>query len=206
MDKLSIPSTNKFGLAFENHLEPIISKEYSFQPKRLFFTMISEVSILLINFHQRREEKYRSILKNLHHKIGDDSLLPNTLLSSKSVPVSKEIREAVLLKLNAFEFQKGYLSTTINLTSLAKFLETNSSYLSKIINNAKGKSFKNYLNDLRIEYAYEELKNNSQKRKFTIEANAFDFGFKSAESFSKKFKTTYGVYPSKFIKGLEKLS
>lgn len=163
--------------------------------------MVSEVTILLINYHQSRQKKYQTILESLNKKTGNNSIsIANS--QPRIIPVSKEILEVVLLKLNAFEQQKGYLSTSINLNSLSKILDTNSSYLSKIINHSKGKTFKNYLNDLRIENALEELKNNPQNKKFTIEAIAFDLGFKSAESFSKKFKSAYGMYPSKFMKNL----
>lgn len=201
MDKPSIPSVNKSSLSFLDNDTFILSKESSYFPKSLFFTLVSEVTILLINYHQSRQKKYQTILESLNKKTGNNSIsIANS--QPRIIPVSKEILEVVLLKLNAFEQQKGYLSTSINLNSLSKILDTNSSYLSKIINHTKGKTFKNYLNDLRIENALEELKNNPQNKKFTIEAIAFDLGFKSAESFSKKFKSAYGMYPSKFMKNL----
>ncbi|TDI72290.1 MAG: AraC family transcriptional regulator [Bacteroidetes bacterium] len=201
MDKPSIPSVNKSSLSFLDNDTFILSKESSYFSKSLFFTLVSEVTILLINYHQRRQKKYQTILESLNKKTGNNSIsIANS--QPRIIPVSKEILEVVLLKLNAFEQQKGYLSTSINLNSLSKILDTNSSYLSKIINHTKGKTFKNYLNDLRIENALEELKNNPQNKKFTIEAIAFDLGFKSAESFSKKFKSAYGMYPSKFMKNL----
>jgi len=201
MDKPSIPSVNSSALSFLDKEVFILSKESSYLSNNLFITVVSEVTILLINYHQKRQKKYQILLEKLNRKIGNSS----TYIARSQpcvIPISKEILEVVLLKLNAFEQQKGYLSTSINLNSLSKILDTNSSYLSKIINHTKGKSFKNYLNDLRIENALEELKNNPQKKKFTIEAIAFDFGFKSAESFSKKFKSAYGIYPSKFMKNL----
>ncbi|TDI81757.1 MAG: AraC family transcriptional regulator [Bacteroidetes bacterium] len=201
MDKPSIPSVNKSSLSFLDNDTFILSKESSYFSKSLFFTLVSEVTILLINYHQSRQKKYQTILESLNKKTGNNSIsIANS--QPRIIPVSKEILEVVLLKLNAFEQQKGYLSTSINLNSLSKILDTNSSYLSKIINHTKGKTFKNYLNDLRIENALEELKNNPQNKKFTIEAIAFDLGFKSAESFSKKFKSAYGMYPSKFMKNL----
>lgn len=201
MDKPSIPSVNKSSLSFLDNDTFILSKESSYFSKSLFFTLVSEVTILLINYHQSRHKKYQTILESLNKKTGNNSIsIANS--QPRIIPVSKEILEVVLLKLNAFEQQKGYLSTSINLNSLSKILDTNSSYLSKIINHTKGKTFKNYLNDLRIENALEELKNNPQNKKFTIEAIAFDLGFKSAESFSKKFKSAYGMYPSKFMKNL----
>jgi len=201
MDKPSIPSVNKSSLSYLDNDTFILSKESTYFSKNLFFTLVSEVTILFINYHQRRQKKYQTILEILNKKTGINS---TSIANSRPriIAVSKEILEVVLLKLNAFEQQKGYLSTSINLNSLSKILDTNSSYLSKIINHSKGKTFKNYLNDLRIENALEELKNNPQNKKFTIEAIAFDLGFKSAESFSKKFKSAYGMYPSKFMKNL----
>jgi AraC-like DNA-binding protein len=201
MDKPSIPSVNNSVFSFLNKEAFILSKESGYLSKNLLLSVISEVTILLINYHHRRQKKYQTILENLLKKTGNNSISKGKS-TPRVIPVSKEILEVILLKLNAFEQQKGYLSTNINLNSLSKILGTNSSYLSKIINHTKDKTFKNYLNDLRIENALEELKNNPQNKKFTIEAIAFDFGFKSAESFSKKFKSAYGMYPSKFMKNL----
>ena len=48
--------------------------------------------------------------------------------------------------------------------------------LREAINHIKGKSFKNYVNDLRIEHAHKDLLENPQKRKYTIEAIAYDNG------------------------------
>ncbi len=201
MDKPFIPSVNNSALSFLDNDAFIVSKESNYLFKNLFFWVVSAVTILLINYHQKRQKKYQTILENLEKKT-ENSATSIAKSPPGVIPISKEILEVVLLKLNAFEQQKGYLSTSINLNSLSKILDTNSSYLSKIINHTKGKSFKNYLNDLRIENALEELKSNPQNKKFTIEAIAFDLGFKSAESFSKKFKSAYGMYPSKFMKNL----
>ena len=204
MDKLSITSSNKSSFSIIHERDLLATKESIFLPRKAFFFVISEMSVLLINFHQKRQQKYRDLLDSLNRKIGNGAT-PKDNSSSKELPISKEIIEGVLLRLHAFEQQKGFLSTTVSLSSLSKILETNSSYLSKIINHSKGKTFKNYLNDLRVAHAHTELINNPQKRKYTIEAIAFDFGFKSAENFSKKFKSAYGMYPSRYLKELGKL-
>jgi|TARA_R110002094_G_scaffold220991_1_gene194334 AraC-like DNA-binding protein len=205
MDKLTFTSTNKLALTFLDKQEIILPKESQFSLRKFFLSLVSEYSVLLINFHQRRQKKYVSLLGSLNRKIGNGTS-PDNNSKVKTIGISKEIVEGVLLKLNAFEQNKGFLSTKVSLSSLSKSLETNSSYLSKIINHTQGKTFKNYLNDLRILYAHETLKSDPQHRKYTIEAIAFDFGFKSAENFSKKFKAAYGMYPSKFMRGLAKTS
>ncbi len=87
---------------------------------------------------------------------------------------------------------------------MAKSFGTNYTYLSKVINLQKGKHFSNYINDLRIVYAYQELKKDPKLRNYTIKAIAKECGFKSAESFSKAFLKKTGIYPSHFIKSLNK--
>jgi len=133
MDKPSIHLVNKSALEFLDNDTFILSKESSYPFKNLFLSVVSEVTILLINYHQRRQKKYQSILENLNRKTGA-SATPMAKSGPQAIPVSKKILEEVLLKLNAFERQKGYLCTSINLNSLSKILDTNSSYLSKIIN------------------------------------------------------------------------
>jgi AraC-like DNA-binding protein len=159
------------------------------------------MSTFFISYHQKRVVKYQRVLAKLEHQSKEYA---TTAIETTPVPlaISKEILEAVQLKLHAFETQKLFLNQELSLSSLAKLLGTNSSYLSKIINHTKGKSFKHYLNDMRIDHAYYDLKAHPKKRKFTIEAIAFDNGFKSAESFSKKFKERFEIYPSVFLKSL----
>ncbi|WP_416337329.1 helix-turn-helix domain-containing protein [Galbibacter sp. EGI 63066] len=80
------------------------------------------------------------------------------------------------------------------MNSLAKELNTNSTYLSKVINNSKQINFSNYINNLRIEYAIEKLTGSEQFRAYTIQAIAEESGFGTAQSFSSSF----------FIKQLKK--
>ncbi len=84
----------------------------------------------------------------------------------------------------------------------AKELHTNRDYLSKLINQLKGKNFSQYLNELRITYVVEELKNNRVLRKHTIAAIADDIGFNNPESFTNAFKKFTGTLPSYYIKAL----
>jgi AraC-like DNA-binding protein len=72
--------------------------------------------------------------------------------------LSEELVKDVLNKLLIFEKSNKFIKNNYTLNSLAKELKTNSSYLSKIINNSKEGNFTNYLNKLRIEYAINKLK------------------------------------------------
>lgn len=66
--------------------------------------------------------------------------------------ISDKVENEILIELDHFEHNKGYLNPHITIVLLAKELDTNVKYLSSILNNSKQKSFNNYINELRIEY------------------------------------------------------
>ena len=126
--------------------------------------------------------------------------------SSKLEGVSKEVIDSIQRGLQGFEKEKIFLDPSITLNSLSKKIDTNSNYLSKVINFYQQKNFSNYLNDLRIEYAIEQLKTNKQFRLYSVKGMAREVGFNSPESFSKAFYKRAGIYPSYFLKQLEKVN
>lgn len=124
----------------------------------------------------------------------------------ENIGISEELVEQILEKLNHFEMTKGYLSSNITVQSLSDTFETNSKYISKVVNTYKEKTFIKYINDLRIEYALQSLKEDKKLQKYTIQAMAIEFGFNNAESFSTAFYKKSGIKPVYFIKQLEKLN
>ncbi|CAA7392580.1 helix-turn-helix domain-containing protein [Chryseobacterium fistulae] len=116
--------------------------------------------------------------------------------------IPENVRQALIIKLHEFEEHKTFTTKNITLYSLSKDFETNSSYLSKGINELKGKNFSNYLSELRINFIIGELKNSKKLRLKTIAAIAEDAGFNNVESFTKAFKHITGTLPSYFIKAL----
>ena len=71
--------------------------------------------------------------------------------------ISVVIIENILRQLDVFETQNKFLSKDVSLNEIAKKFETNSTYLSKVINLKKDKNFSQYINDLRINFAIKEL-------------------------------------------------
>lgn len=128
----------------------------------------------------------------------------NKASNKEPLNVPKNVINKTLASLKMFEKNKMYLEMNITLSSLAKKFNTNTSYLSKVINHYQEMSFSNYINKLRIEYIIEELKTNNLYRKYTIKALANEIGFSNAESFSKAFNSLKGIKPSYFIKELNK--
>ncbi len=124
--------------------------------------------------------------------------------SQEDLGIAPAVSTKILERLAIFEETKGYLKPNTSLQTLAKSLETNSNYLSKIINVYHQKNFSSYISDLRVDYIIEELKTNPNFRKYTIKAIAVEVGFGNAESFTKAFKAKTAIYPSYYIKRLNK--
>jgi AraC-like DNA-binding protein len=127
----------------------------------------------------------------------------------KKSPAKTEIGaiiiDDILMKLDQFENDEKFLALNISLQRLATKFKTNTKYLSNVINHEKEKSFPQYINDLRVEFAIQEITENSKFRKYTIKAIAVDCGFNSAESFSKAFLKKHKVSASYYIKKIDKL-
>ena len=127
----------------------------------------------------------------------------NSNKTSKTSLSDKKTQE-LLQKLNVFEDKRAYLNSKITINSLAKDLNTNSKYLSEVINNCKGLTFTNYLNQLRIKLILTQFDDNKKLWKLTISAIAEEFGFNNARSFSDAFFKVTGLKPSYYISQLEK--
>jgi AraC-like DNA-binding protein len=165
------------------------------------------LAVLALGYYFRRQRLYKKRFESLMEKKEEASqaVLEKAEVQQPRVQkseISEETIEEILGYLHKFEQRKGYLSQKVSLSDTAKSFGTNSTYLSKVVNIEKQKNFSKYINDLRIMYAFEELKTNSTFRKYTIKAIAQECGFKSAESFSKAFYKKYGIYPSFYIKQL----
>jgi len=101
------------------------------------------------------------------------------------------------------ESGKCYLEPELTLNSLSEMSEIPSRYLSQIINQYKQKSFYDYINGLRVEYACKELQADSNK---TILEILYESGFNSKTSFNTSFKKHTRLTPSQFKEKTKKNS
>jgi len=159
------------------------------------------ISLGVIYYYFKRQQQYERRFEDL--MVSSKHEEETTVNDLGESGISPEISDDILIRLAMFQENKQYLSQAISLNELSKTFETNSTYLSRVINIKKGKNFSQYINDLRIDYAVEELKENKTFRKYTIKAIANECGFKSAESFSKSFYKKHGIYPSYYLKQLQ---
>ena len=119
--------------------------------------------------------------------------------ASNQIPLS--IKNRLLAELKDWEDNKGFLDQDISQVELASKLGTNSSYLSRLINENFNISYSKYIKDLRTNYMVADLESNHKelRRKSMIQL-AEMYGFKSQDSFVRAYKEKTGLTPSAFLK------
>lgn len=176
------------------------------------------ILISLYGLHQHKlKKRYKSRFEKImnREKVSTNHLINSDLIESRkqtiateamNIGISKELVDHILEKLSQFEIKKGYLESNVTIQMLSTTFETNSKYVSKIVNIYKQKTFIQYINDLRIEYAIAQLESNRKLTNYTIHGLAQEFGFNSAESFSAAFYKKTEIKPTYFIKELAVLN
>ncbi|WP_430411472.1 helix-turn-helix domain-containing protein [Kordia sp.] len=158
------------------------------------------ISLFVYNKHTNKK-RFTELLKHINTLETQKKL--DSITEQKAVSViSNEKVDNLLKSLEKFEIKLEFLNPKTSLNFVAKKLNTNTNYLSKIINQHKGKSFINYITELRINYALQRIKNDKVFRSYSIKGIAEELGFKSEGSFSRAFKKYTGIYPSYFIKNI----
>jgi AraC-like DNA-binding protein len=90
-----------------------------------------------------------------------------------------------------------YKSPELTLSILAKKLNTNPSFLSKVINNGFGINFNDFINRYRVQEV-KALLSNPDNANITIMSLAYDAGFNSKATFNRAFKKFTGKNPRDF--------
>ena len=97
----------------------------------------------------------------------------------------------------------GFIKKDVNLTTLSKQFETNTKYLSEIIKIHRQKPFNLYLNELRINYIVNRLKNEPKYISTKVSYLASDCGFASHSTFTTIFTQIMNESPSVFVKRIK---
>lgn len=169
--------------------------------------ILSFALLLFLYFNNKKKKIYQRRFQEMFDEKKETIQViaePEAKKQDQDIGISEDIVSDILRKLDVFEEKQEFLQSNITVSSLSKDLKTNSKYLSKTINFYKQKSFSNYINDLRIHFVVERLMSDTKFRKYTIKAIANESGFNTTEAFSKSFYKTTGIYPSFFLKQLEK--
>jgi hypothetical protein len=99
------------------------------------------ILLFLIAYQNSLKKKYKKKFEDIINN-RDNISIKNK--GQKEIDISDDIIKDILNKLNAFENNNKFLSKKTTLRSLAKDFNTNTNYLSKIINHNKNSSFSQF--------------------------------------------------------------
>ena len=191
-----------------------IQKDNSY--KNLIITIIMALlfaagtTFLWIKRKQRKDiQRFKKLITRLRteriYQIREEEIpdKDKNVENSPGLTIPPETEQKLLKQLENFENSDLYRKNTLSLSVLAGRFETNTKYLSYVINKHKKKSFQHYINGLRIEYIIKKLKNDLVYKQYKIAALADESGFSSPNKFAMVFKKVTSISPSQFIKYLD---
>jgi AraC-like DNA-binding protein len=156
------------------------------------YLIYGSVILLLISFGIY----YIFKLKNLNSETSNTK----EKVPGKKIVISDSEIEKIITAIEELKSKQLFLTPNITRKSFCSYSDIKSErYLSHYINEKYKKSFSVFINDLRIEYAYNRIQNDKMFRNYKIEEIAKACGFGSKKSFERAFSTTYNETPYKLI-------
>nr|WP_315029693.1 tetratricopeptide repeat protein [uncultured Chryseobacterium sp.] len=190
----------------------------------ILFTSLVGIIIFFRTKQKRQRSKFRNIIRtqlqpisnNIHffkpsggHEFSNISVEEIDEKDSESNRrrneslMTSETETKLLELLEGFEKGNLYNNKGMSLSFLAGELNTNTKYLSYVINQHKSSDFKTYINRLRINYIVDKLINDEKYRQYKISILADECGFSSHSKFAAVFKAVTDFSPSAYIKYLD---
>lgn len=135
--------------------------------------------------------------KSMNKTLADFLKMNKQDQPTEKIAIDEEVKEEIWIKVKLlFDNEKVYLDPSLTLDDVAKSINHNRVYLSKVINEKFGR-FNDLLSKYRIEEAMQMLVG-EEYDKFTIEGIANEVGFKSLSTFNPIFKKITGMTPTEF--------
>lgn len=155
---------------------------------------------LILYLRNRKLRRYKKSFERYKENIT----LPAQLNSTKAQRpnISEELERELLLKLDRFEETLGYIKKDMRIEKLAIIFGTNYKYVSQVVNYHKGKSYPDYISDLRIAYIIKKLEQEPKIRQYTFTAIGEEAGFGTAQQFTDVFKKKMGMPFAYFLSQL----
>lgn len=162
---------------------------------------------------QLKQEYEETILSQKEHIDRLTSIIDN---ENSDIKASEMLKRGYLLKdedktniLLAIEKvmddSSVFCNSDFSLEILSDMINSNSNYVSQVINDTFGKNFRSYINEYRIKEAL-RLFSSPDHSKYSIETISEMVGFKSKSTFNKLFLKATGVTPSFYFKSMHSQS
>ena len=143
----------------------------------------------LIRIRDRIDDQLPAGATEAYEASVSDQRIPSVSEEWSNNPLLESFQNEVVKK-------KMFLKPSLSLQDVADVLDSNKTYVSKLVNNAYNMGFPELLNILRIDYAEQYLLTHQNAKQSEM---AQACGFLSASSFNSVFKKITGVTPKVWI-------
>ena len=196
-------------------VEEIQAKHERAHQLLLMMSMIAAIILVALVLLVRSYIKQRNYIRHLYEKIVQLLDQPETV--HHPIPHEAETQEETVPKYQGMLDQEskdrlfGQIKQVMDdiniicqpdfsLQQLAEHVGSNYKYVSQVLNECYGKSFKQVLNEQRVREACRMFNDAERYGNLTIEAIAANLGFNSRSNFTVTFKRITGISPSDFMK------
>lgn len=166
--------------------------------------LILIISILLIALYIRQRKMYRRLVEqyqmfSMRLDQADSAVSPALNSDAEVSELVEDVSRGLFIKVEkAMKTEKVYKRKNLTMDTLAEYLATNRTYLSKAINSYSGMTFYRYLDMWRIKEAVRIITESHSR--VLLKQLSDDLGYSSPSVFYKAFKRETGCLPSQFMR------
>ncbi len=186
------------------------------QSKLSMLLLVDKLLVLLFAFYllifpAKNEDSYIATRNSMHFLIAILTFVTGYMTVSalfQSESQKKGMKQKKMVSGDAQELigkvnrlmhdQKPYLDNELTLDKMADMLELSENELTRLLNHEMDTNFYTLVNDYRMETVLKKLKD-SDRRKFTIMASAYESGFNSKSTFYRIFKEYTQRTPKEYL-------
>ena len=158
---------------------------------------------LALLWHKNRQlrERNRSLYEKNRQVMKIEADEQNLRKAYSRSSLNDVQRESLVTRIqDVLDDAEAICQQDFTLNKLAKLINSNTTYVSQVINETYGMPFSNLLSSRRIKVACQWMDDPERYGNLTIEAIALGTGFKSRTTFINAFKRETGLKPSEFLR------
>lgn len=165
----------------------------------VLLAVILVVSVLLLRDRKRLKIANNNLFDRIQEQLNKD--LKDAKEKRNMFVMSDEQRSKLLADiLHVMDDTEEFFNPDFGIETLARLIDSNSKYVSFIINNDLKKKFRDFLNEYRIKKAMIRIGDVESYGNYTIKAIAESVGYVSQSNFIREFTKHVGIKPSTYRK------